>query len=329
MRSSKQKRLYSTAFVTVLFAAGSLLAQNLPTPAQIVDLARKASDLSKIGPFTLTASVVFNPTDKDRRQEGTLRLYRDGSNRRIELQAGNYKEVRTETPGSDYVVTDQAVLFLTGLGQLERGWDLEAVGPSAASKLKRVAKGKKGDQDAVCVKRPSSDDKYQLCFDPVRSVLVSRNAADTEMGIMGQRRTQYSNFGSISGVLYPAQAEILTSGIDIVVSDIKIVSGIPDGSVFSPFPGAFRIETCDREKGPDIIATPTFVNGVKPDGTLTNVSGSSRILLDDRGRIVDIQTLGSAGGGLSKEMKEALKQWHFTPARCGDHSVASEVVLSF
>src|SRR6185503_11144066 len=64
----------------------SAFAQQTPDSQQLVDAVHKASDLSQLGPYVLTARVVVNPGDNKREQVGTLTISRDHDLSRDELK---------------------------------------------------------------------------------------------------------------------------------------------------------------------------------------------------------------------------------------------------
>jgi len=329
--TKKQIRIFRSGFWLILasLAAVSVAAQEkqLPTPEQLLESARKASDLSKLGPYTLTADITFNPDNPKRKRDGTLTIFRDGSSRRTELLIGDYREVRIAVPGSTYIVMHQSVLFLTQLEQLVSQWDLEGAYPFWPVEPKRVVRRKVGDLPVVCAVEEKGSGQ-EFCFDTSRAVLVSRTMPMVdEAGSVGQDQAQYSSFASVDGVLYPQEVNLLRDGIHIAIHNLRIVPGLPNAPIFRTFPQAFRIETCNNETPPEAVSTPEPGFPTTRQARETSTVALARVVISNEGKVQDVQALDPTGLGFDERIKQTVGSWRFKPAACNDHKVNVELIV--
>src|SRR5215475_15485997 len=79
--------------------------ESSPTPQQLIELARKASDLTEIGSYRLQANVVlfFLGPKTSKEVKGQITVFRDKDRYRSELQMGDFHESRLIKDNTLYI----------------------------------------------------------------------------------------------------------------------------------------------------------------------------------------------------------------------------------
>jgi len=279
----------------------------------------ETSTLAKVMPYEFRATVTINPGDPNQKK-GQIVIYRDKDRSRSELQVEDYREVKLTLGNKLYVVrsTPFPVPQLGQLHDIDHGWDRYK--DDADAKLGDVSKKKVQNTDAECFE-VKSERKHRLCFEPAHKVLVE--SLDQRMAY------EFSDYASLEQQWYPRK---ITGLLQMSTRErpIMVVEGIQvrkvrfaDG-VFAPPEHALEFDTCEELKPPRPVktATPEISNRVlrqHADSPFVNVYG----VVDKDGNLENPKVL-TTDPDVREPVLQALKKWHFSPARCGTTAVSHE-----
>src|SRR5437588_403431 len=137
MGTMNRRFLRTAALASIgIFTSSTAGAQD--SPRRLIEAVNTASDLSQIGAYSLEASVVANPGTRDERR-GRLSIQREGRNSRLELQFGNYHEIRVIS--GNRVCISRSVPYepsgLSAMQSVDRSWKIDWPDPPEA-KLTKV-----------------------------------------------------------------------------------------------------------------------------------------------------------------------------------------------
>jgi TonB family protein len=103
-------------------------------------------------------------------------------------------------------------------------------------------------------------------------------------------------------------------------------SGVGDGVGSQRF--VYQVGQVDQDARPDKIVDPPYPRRAKEDGVQASVE--LRLLIDERGRIEQIEVLGAPPGyGFDAALKKSSLQWRFKPATLGGVPVPQWVRMPY
>ena len=301
-----------------------VLAQQPPTPQQLLDAVHKSADLSAAGPYTLTATVIGNPGRQKAQQSGQLRIDRDHDRFRVQLDMPGYREIRLTLGDKTYVPRTKATLLATGLSDLDHIWDplwrrpgLEPLKPKYEKPRRETVRG----IEALCFDEKDKSGKTRLCLDPARSVLLSKDE-----GRYG--RTEYARYNSFSGHLVPGRVEIRRPNIQkLVLEDIHVQFQAVDAARFAIPEDSVELETCEGLQHPRPVFTPSPNLAMEARKAPMHGRLLLRMLISATGRVDDVELLNPSGDSIDANAKSTVHTWKFKPATCAGHAVASEMMV--
>ena len=302
----------------LLSSVGTLFAQSSQTPEQLVAQSREASDLSAIGPYQLQATVVLNPgTSKE--IAGTITILRGKDLYRSELKLRDYRETRWIKDNMLYIARTPAVPIPKALvlRQLDRLWRV-SVAPDDI-KTSKLSKEKDHGKQLDCFESRSYHPRYKFCFDPATSVLVTAKSLEGH-------NVEFRDFNTFEQKYFPRR--ILFQQRDqtvLEVREISIVKANFTADAITPQDGSLGLPTCDEPIPPRKIKDeiPAI-----PREQLRRMGSASVYLYGlvvPNGSVQNISVEYSPHASFTESAIEALKQWRYTPAMCGDKPVPAEI----
>jgi hypothetical protein len=302
-------------------------AQEPPrTPQQLVELSRRASDLSEIGPYRLEADIVFKlGTPKE--VIGHITILRDKGHYRSEVQLSDYRETRWI---NDNVLTISRtrpipVPKMALLRQLDRLWRPYLL--STDLKTSKMFKKKQHSKDLDCfeiIERDSSRQRW--CFDSSTSVLVAEDKFEFH-GL------EFQDFSTIEGKYFPKQIIFRERDrVVLEVKDISISKTSLTGDLFVPPAGIAGFATCDDPTPPHIIKN--VIPDIPKEELSRMRSGTGYLytvylygIIGTSGSVQSISVEYSPRASFTESAVEAFKQRRFAPAMCSDKAVPAELEM--
>lgn len=318
-----------TAFAVVLALVLPALAQQPPTPEQLLDAVHKNADLSAAGPYTLTATVVANPGNHKAQQTGELRIDRDHDRFRVELDMAGYHEVRVTLGDKGYVPRDKVTLYITGLNDFDRSWDplkVDFFPESGEKTYGKVSSKKIHGQKALCVDQirqfPGTKvpGKTTYCIDPERSVLLRRDAGDS--------RSEFFDYTSVAGHTLPRRVAIHKFLLNhLELRDISLAYQPIDPARFVPPPQSLELESCVGGQPPQPVFTPSppFSDKARMERHQGTIMLHAFIAAD--GTLQDIQVLNPTRDGRDVNAANTVRTWKFKPGTCSGRPVTVEMTI--
>jgi TonB-like protein len=322
MTSKVVRCLSLLIFFLACLTPWSSLAQQAPTPQQLLDLAHNAEDLSSLEPYVLTAEITLNANDKKRQQTGHLTLIRDHDRARVELEIGDSREVRTFIGSKEYVLPGQSFLYTAKLYDFDHLWDPEAQifrGIENGNYV-NVHQDKVSGRPAWCMERKTHWGKESRCFDVQTSLLVRETDS--------RGRTEFLDFTKAGEHSYPQQVQVLKKPLaPFKISHIIIQPGKPDEATFQPPAGALEFGSCKDMKEPKDVSTPEPEFTQAARRAHANALVFLYAIIDKNGKVVFVRALQNDDYGLAAESERTIKGWVFQPASCDGHPVDTEMAL--
>ena len=176
----------------------ALSADSPQTPQQLVELSRKASDLSAVGPYQLNATVVLNPgTSKE--VSGPITILRDKGLYHSDLKLTGYRETRWIKEQTLYIARTQSIPIPPLL--LVREPDHLWRAPIIPDDLKTLKQSKEKDHAAQldCFEGNQADWRNKFCFDPATSVLVKAKGLEFH-------DVEFQDFGTFEQKYFPERS---------------------------------------------------------------------------------------------------------------------------
>jgi TonB family protein len=312
----------SVALLAWIIAAssGTLHAQEPPTLQQLADSARKLSDLTALRPYVLRASVIANRGDKEKEQTGQLTIYRDRDRARLELSLGASRETRVVLGDRQYISLEAALFTATGLTKFDSAWLQWVRVPTDFSPL--VAKTKVGSEDAWCSDLEEKSGSRRLCYDAERPVLLS--VATTH------ETNEFFDYTLAGERWFPGRAVMSRQDLTPVeLTDIQVVPGSLDPTLFDVPAGSMEIETCSnlQPAKPTRRFNPQFPES---ESKLKNQGAVSlSIILDKEGKLAAARVLNATNEAFAHQSLVTIEQWKFQPGICASHPVNQEMTVSF
>jgi hypothetical protein len=292
------------------------------TPQQLVELSRKATDLSEIGPYRLQAKIVLTPPDVAKEKSGQITVLRDKDRYRSELQIGGFRETRWIKDNMLYVDRSQLVPLpmTTLLGKLDRLWRANLI-PSDA-KVSAVSRQEGHGKDLECFEIKGKSWSHKSCFDRSTSVLVR------EDGGFDFYDLEFQDFAAMDQKFFPRRIIVRDSGHVVVdVREISVTKAAPTPDAFAPPAVLPGLDTCDEPTPP-----------IKIKDAVPNMPRDQLRMMHDA--TVYVFAIVGTGGSIqgpaveyspdvsfSASALDAAKQWRYAPAMCVDKAVPAEIEL--
>ncbi|MGC2696791.1 MAG: energy transducer TonB [Candidatus Angelobacter sp.] len=304
------------ALLLALLTHGAF-GEDKPTPQTLLDAAHKMADLSTLGPYILTGTLVVNPGTK-KELTGSLAVYRDRDRARVDVQISGRNETRITIGNKDYVDPDRILFSGWWLNEPDRLWDPKRPGKGvrhSQDKWENVSRHKIGDTTAWCMEKGHDPDKQRLCVDAVRDVVLTSGS------------DQFSDYMQSGRVMFPQKIRITGHyEAPIEIRDIKISPYAVESALFEIPSKTMELESC--ENGEQLQA----VDATLPPRTETALTTTSaRIALyafiDKQGQVAALKMLGLIQPSYDAEVINAVKKWRFKPATCNGQPVNTAMII--
>jgi hypothetical protein len=173
------------------------VAQQIPTPSQLIEQANAASDLSRLGSYRLKAIVTAG--EGKHGATGTLTVDHDQQNTRQELEFTDYHEVSLTRGDTGYFQNSPSIRLY--VAERIRDFDeLWWVGIPPDSEVGEVTPAKVHGVHALCFTvRPDKFSNTRYCFDAATHLLLSRSIHTS-----GDFEIFFQNYQELDGVRFPA-----------------------------------------------------------------------------------------------------------------------------
>ena len=303
----------------------SAFAQQTPDSQQLFDAVHKASDLSQLGPYVLTARVVVNPGDNKREQVGTLTISRDHDLFRDELKINGKDEVQIRRNRASYIVPSQTLLAASGLIDFDRSWDplyLKRMENDAKYKLSKAHAKNIGEHHTWCFDKKTAYIKFtsteKLCFDTPRPVLLRRS--------FGKSWKEFTDYTQSGAQQYPQKVTIARERmVPIEVTDIHVAPATLSAELFKPPESAIEVESCPNVLPPQPKRTPepsfpARASAESRHGTVVLV-----VIVAKDGTVAMARSITPDDYGFSESAEWTVLTWHFKPATCDGRAIAMEM----
>src|SRR5215472_3124231 len=271
-----------SAFVLalVLLAHGAL-GEDKPSPQSLLDAAHKAVDLSSIGPYVLTGTLVVN-AGSNKEITGTVAFYRNHERARADLAIDGRNETRISVGQKDYVDPDRFLIAGMWLNELDRLWDPERPqkGVShSADKWGNVSKHKVGNATAWCMEKKHGEDRERLCIDAASNLVLTSSWEE------------FYDFAPLGEVMFPRRIRIIDPDLaPMEIRDIKISPYPPESTLFEIPAKTIELENCEKGTEAQVIDSP-----LPARSNLAQHVTSSKILLytfiDKQGQVAGAKIL--------------------------------------
>lgn len=286
----------------------------------LVQLSNSASDLTKLGSYTLKAVVaVLGP----HKATGTLTLLHDGNNWREQLDFSDFHEVNV-TRGQKYATWRKPDLMLTlpeTLDDLSALWKITL--PEGAQPGP-VERSQVHGSPALCFELdPEKGAENRYCFDPETHLLMSTE----QKSRWSRKETRFLDYQQVDGVRFPYMIQFLQPDtVEMDEQRISVVKMPLDAAAFAFPPGAREFQTCVNPKPLQVVHR---VNPVYPmRAKVAHITGDVRFLvtIGVDGKVHDIHAI-SGYPVLAQAAVEAVRQWEYTPETCPTGPVAMETTI--
>lgn len=306
----------------------SASADQAPDPQQLLDAAHKASDLSQLGSYVLTARVIVNPGDSKKEQAGTLTISRDHELSRVELKINGKNEVQIRRNHASYIVPSQTLLPTSGLIGFDKSWDplhWRETGSGDKYKLGKVHAENIGEHRAWCFDKKTTYMKFtsteKLCFDSTRPRL-SRKGASTKT------RTEFMDYTQVGAGAqeYPQKVSMIREHmVPVEVTDIRIVSATLSGELFKPPENAIEVDSCANPQPPEPRHTPEPSYPERASAESKKGMVVLNVIVAKDGTVPMARSLTPDSYGFSESAEQTVRTWQFKPATCDGRAIAMEM----
>jgi TonB family protein len=267
---------------------------------------------------------VTNPGDKKNERVGLLAIARDHDRARVELAFGGVHETRIFLGNKEYVVPEQELLAVAGLGRFDQSWDPARVGKHLFMPeytLSKVRREKVQGVDVWCFAKVYKHGKDRACFDASQSMLMHEDSGD-------KGRNEFMDFTVLGQQVYPKRVQIFHEHRSpIEVNSITVASASLKDEVFTIPQGSVELETCDDIKPPQATYTPEPEFSEKARREHKNGRVILEILVTKEGKVSAVQVINPDSYGLGDNASATAKTWRFKPAMCGDRPVNLEMAI--
>lgn len=300
----------------------ALAAESAQTPQQLVELSRKASDLSAVGSYQLNAMVVLNPgTSKE--VSGQITILRDKGLYHSDLKLSGYRETRWIKEQTLYIVRTQPIPVppLLLLRELDHLWRTPII-PDGIKTLKQ-SKEKDHGTRLDCIESNQADWQNKFCFDPVTSVLVKAKGSEFH-------DVEFLDFGTFEQKYFPRKIIVRDQDNTVLeIRNIAISKANVMADMFDPPKNATALPTCDEltpaRKIKDVNPEIPFEELRRARSAIVYMYG----FIATDGSVQNISVEYSPNNAFTESARNAFQQWRYKPARCGDKPVPTEIETHF
>src|SRR3954464_528806 len=304
--------------VLLLFclSASVFAAESARTPRELVDLSRRVSDLSTVGPYQLNATIVLNPgTSKE--TSGRITILRDKGLYHSDLNLPGYREGRWIKENTLYIVRTRPIPFphLLVLRELDQLWRVNGIPDNINLKQ---SKEKDHGKPLECFES-NQDGLSKFCFDSAISVLVRARgwkAGDIE----------FQEFGTFEHRYFPSRIIVKEQDRKLLeVRDITISKASFTPDMFDPPEGTSGFPTCEE------ITPPRKIKDVNPEIPIEDLRRIREAVVylygwvAADGSVSNISVEYSPGDSFTESARRAFQQWRYAPATCGGKTIPTEI----
>ncbi len=301
----------------------SFAAEDARQPAHLIEASRKAVDLSELLPYQMRATVKWKLLGKE--ITGQVTVFRDKERYRYTLTLGDYHEDRWIISNKLYVSRNHyppapKTLFLR---LADRWW---FVTPNPLWETSKVSTEHQHGRTEECVElKADSSTREKLCFDEMTSVLIKRAGFESSA-------VEFEDYAAFEQKLYPRRAVVKERDqVVLELTDITISRADPPADdTFVPVKNATEFPTCNEP-----VAARKVKDSVPsiPHHTLVMRGGTANVyvygVIAADGSIQNPIVEYSSHPDFTQSALEALKQWRYSPAMCGQEPIAQETELHF
>jgi hypothetical protein len=292
------------------------------TPAQLVELSRRASDLSAVGSYQLQGTVVLNP-GSSKAVSGPITIRRDKERYYSDLQLLGYRETRWIKEQLLYITRTRSIPVpnLLVLRQLDHLWRADLI-PGDIKSFKQSSEKDHGKL-LDCFESNQADWRKKFCFDSASSVLVKANGIEFH-------DIEFSDFSTLEQKHFPRRIIVREQDRAVLeIRDITITKANFTAHEFDPPKGANGFPICDEltpaRKIKDVNPEIPFDELRRIRSTVVYLYG----LIAPDGSVQNISIEYSPGNAFSESGRNAFQQWRYKPATCGDKAVPTEIEAHF
>jgi len=169
-----------------------------------------------------------------------------------------------------------------------------------------------------------------MCFDEVSGALVSVEYPNGENQHLPEiSRIEYGAFNAVDGHLFPYEIRALQDRRVIAsVKILQIAKAEHDPSLFKLPVNAEFWEQCDDMREAELVDHPY---GRYPPSARTNHEQGRVIIyavIETDGRLSHMAIIHRAPPNLEAAALEAVRQWHYKPATCGQTPIRTETSIA-
>ncbi|MGC2743387.1 MAG: hypothetical protein WA672_09375 [Candidatus Angelobacter sp.] len=300
----------------MIVLAARALAGDKPSPQEMLDTARKTSDISALGPYVLTGTLVVNPGTKNE-LTGSLAVYRDRDRARVDVHISGRSETRITIGNKDYVDPDQILFSGTWLNEFDRIWDPELPRQILNSRDKwgNVYKQQILGAAAWCMEKGRDPVKRRVCVDAHRGTVLSSTPAE------------FSDFISVGEAWFPQKIRIADRfGAPVEVLDIKVSAYAVESTLFEIPAHAMELENCTDREPEKVIDTPMPARSDLSQHA-TNGTVVLFAFVNKEGQVAALKMLTRVQSDFNTRILNAIKKWRFKPVTCGARPVNSAFTI--
>ena len=316
---AKRWNVRNVAFGLIAFLIVNALAfaQQKPSPEELLQAVHKKSDLTVLGAYVLTGTIVVNSGTKDEKT-GSLAVYRDHDRVRVDVKMGEQVETRLTVGNKDYQDPNKLMFGGTWLTEFDRIWDPDNRNANifgGKSGWSNMSRRKVEGVEAWCMERKHEYGKDHLCVDAARSVLLDFNS------------NEFSDYSTVGEAAFPQTVKVSErTGAPIEVRKIQVAAYPVESDLFSIPAGAWEFETCDSLKLPQVQETPTPIRAdMARHDTLSSIP--AYVFVDKQGKVGAVKLAAVLPHNLQPKVMAALGQWHFSPATCNGKPVNIGILI--
>ena len=303
--------------ILLVLLTTSAVGQDKPSPQLLLDEAHKAVDLSTIGSYVLTGTLVVN-AGSSKEITGTIAFYRDHERARADLQVDGRNDTRISVGQKDYVDPDRFLIAGLWLNELDRLWDPErpTKGVSHSSEnWGAVSKHKIGNTTAWCMEKKRGQDKERLCIDAARKLVLTSDWQE------------FYDFAPLGEIMYPKRVRIIDPDLaPMEIRDIKISPYPAEDALFEIPAKTIELESCDNGSDAQIIDWHLPVRS-NLSQHVTNAKIRLYTFIDKQGQVAGAKILSLVQPGFDERVLAAVRKWRFKPAQCDARPVSSAVLM--
>lgn len=300
------------------------VAQQIPTPSQLIEQANAASDLSRLGSYRLKAIVTAG--EGKHGATGTLTVDHDQQNTRQELEFTDYHEVSLTRGDTGYFQNSPSISLYVAV-RIRDFDELLWVGIPPESELGEVSPAKIHGVQALCFTvRPDKFNSARYCFDATTHLLLSRSIHNS-----GDMEIFFQDYQELDGVHFPGTIRFADENAPAMeVRKVAAVKMAQEPAIFDPLKGSRSFHTCRHliEPRPIKQASPEYprIAHVK------NIAGTVQLLIKvgEDGKVKKVTPL-RANPEFLEAATNAVKQWEYKPALCpsGPVEYSKTVLIQF